>query len=62
LNDEWSNLKPQITEAGLRKNPDLAQRAMDLVFRIERQTSNVCGTPTGNDLALLLIAKLHEGS
>ena len=62
LNDEWSNLKPQITEAGLRRNPDLAQRAMDLVFRIERQTSNVCGTPTGNDLALLLIAKLHEGS
>jgi tetratricopeptide (TPR) repeat protein len=62
LNDEWSSLKPQITEAGLRRKPDLAQSAMELVFRIERQTSNACGTPTGADLALLLIAKLHEGS
>jgi len=62
LNDEWSNLKPQITEAGLRRKPDLAQSAMDLVFRIERQTSAVCGTATGADQALLLIAKLHEGS
>lgn len=62
LNDEWSSLKPQITEAGLRRKPDLAQNAMDLVFRIERETSSVCGTPAGTDLALLLIAKLHEGS
>ena len=62
LLDEWSSLKPQITETGLRRKPDLAQSAMDLVFRIERQTSTVCGTPTGADLALLLIAKLHEGS
>lgn len=62
LNEEWSNLKPQITEVGLRRKPGLAQTAMDLVFRIERQTSNVCGTPTGVDMALLLIAKLHEGS
>jgi hypothetical protein len=35
---------------------------MDLVFRIEKQTSTLCGTPTGTDLALLLISKLHEGS
>ena len=62
LHDEWSGLKPQITAAGLRRKPDLAQSAMNLVFRIERQTSTVCGTPTGADLALLLIAKLHEGS
>jgi len=62
LLDEWSSLKPQITEAGLHRKPDLAQSAMDLVFRIERQTSTVCGTPTGTDLALLLISKLHEGS
>jgi predicted Zn-dependent protease len=62
LNDEWSSLKPQITEAALRRKPDLAQTAMDLVFRIERQTSAICGAPTGADLALSLIAKLHEGS
>jgi tetratricopeptide (TPR) repeat protein len=62
LHDEWSRMKPQLTEAGLRRNPDLVEAAMDLVFRIERETTNVCGPPSGTDLALLLIAKLHEGS
>jgi hypothetical protein len=62
LSDEWTRLKPQITEQGLRRNPDLVERAMDLVFRIERDTSAVCGTPTGTDLALLLIANMHEGT
>lgn len=62
LSDEWNTLKPRINPLGLRRNPDLADSAMDLVFRIEHQTSLVCGTPTGTDLALLLIAKLHEGS
>jgi len=38
------------------------ETAMDLVFGIERQTSATCGTPAGTDLALLLIAKLHEGN
>jgi hypothetical protein len=62
LKDEWNTLKPQINAVELRRNSNLADTAMDLVFRIERQTSAVCGTPTGTDLALLLIAKLHEGS
>jgi len=60
LSDEWARLKPQVTEHGLRRNPDLVDIAMDLVFRIERETSIVCGTPTGTDLALLMISKLHE--
>jgi hypothetical protein len=62
LSDEWSELEPRVTEAGLRRDPNLAELAMDLVFRIERQTSKLCGTPAGKDLALLLIAKSHEGS
>lgn len=62
LNDAWLTMKPRINVAGLRRDPDLAEKAMDLVFRIERQSSIVCGTPTGTDLALLLISKLHEGS
>lgn len=62
LSDEWERLKPQITEAGLRRNQDLAEQAMDLVFRIERETNLTCGTPTGTDLALLLISRMHEGS
>lgn len=61
LSDQWSSLRPQVTERNLQKNPDLAESAMELVFRVERQTSEVCGTPTGTDLALLLISQLHEG-
>jgi tetratricopeptide (TPR) repeat protein len=62
LSEEWTRLKPQITKQGLRRNPDLVETAMDLVFRIERKTSVACGAPTGTDLALLLISKMHEGS
>lgn len=62
LSDQWTALKPRVTERNLRTDPDLGQKAMDLVFRIERQTSALCGTPTGEDLALLLIAKEHEGT
>ena len=62
LSDEWNAMKPRITMAGLRRDPDLVSTAMDVVFRIERQASVICGNPTGADLALLLVAKLHEGS
>ena len=62
LAESWEKMKPRITMAGLQRNPDLVEAAMDLVFNIERQSSTVCGTPAGVDQALLLIAKLHEGS
>jgi tetratricopeptide (TPR) repeat protein len=62
LAERWEKLKPQTTEQGVRRNPDLVEAAMQLVFDIERQTSAACGTPEGTDMALLLIAKLHEGS
>lgn len=62
FSDQWSAMKPKITEAGLRRDPDQAEAAMDLVFSIERESSARCGTPTGADLALLLISKLHEGN
>ena len=62
LADGWAKMKPRITEQELRRDPDLVEPAMELVFNIERQTSAVCGTPTGPDLALLLIAQLHEGN
>jgi len=61
LSDSWARLKPQLTATGLRRDPDLVNTTMALVFSIERQTSASCGTPAGADLALLLIAKLHEG-
>jgi len=62
LAQRWTEMNPQITEATLRRDPDLVEKAMDVVFDIERQTSTSCGPPTGPDLALLLIAGLHEGN
>jgi tetratricopeptide (TPR) repeat protein len=62
LSEEWAKMKPQITEPGLRRDPDLVNTAMELVFSIERQTSNACGAASETDAALLLIAKLHESN
>lgn len=62
LAQSWAEMKPKITVPRLMRDSDLLESAMDLVFRIERQTSAGCGVPTGRDEALLLIAKLHEGS
>jgi tetratricopeptide (TPR) repeat protein len=62
LADSWARMNPRISEGELKRNPDLVEAAMDLVFEVERQTGATCGTPEGEDLALLLIARLHEGS
>jgi tetratricopeptide (TPR) repeat protein len=62
LADSWAKMKPQVTELGLRRDPDLVESAMGTVFEVERETSATCGAPAGKDLALLLIAKLHEGN
>ena len=62
LSAQWASLKPQITSGGLRRDPDLVDTAMNLVFTVERQASEWCGTPNDKDSALLLIAKLHEGN
>ena len=58
----WDRMEPHIRESGLRRNPDLIESAMELVFNIERETNTSCGSPSGIDMALLLIARLHEGS
>ncbi len=62
LTENWEHMRPLITERGLRKDPDLVETAMEMVFNIERQSNIVCGPPTGTDMALLLIARLHEGN
>src|ERR1700719_2340266 len=62
LLEDCTKMKPRITEQSLQRNPDLIEVAMNLVFDIERQTSAACGSPTGIDMALLLISKLHEGN
>jgi len=62
LTDSWVKMEPKINQGDLRRNPDLAEKAMDLAFEIEHQAKAACGAPTGTDLALLLISKLHEGN
>ena len=62
LQDAWNNLKPRVTESSLRRDPDLVEVAMNLVFAVERQANEWCGKPTPTDSALLLISKLREGS
>jgi len=62
LVDKWTKMKPEISERHLQRDPALAENAMELVFNIERQTTNWCAAPTEPDMALLLIARLHEGS
>ncbi|MGA9980800.1 MAG: tetratricopeptide repeat protein [Candidatus Sulfotelmatobacter sp.] len=62
LAEEWKKMKPRITELGLRRDPDLVNTAMDVIFNIERQSGSACGAPGETDAALLLIAKLHESN
>jgi tetratricopeptide (TPR) repeat protein len=62
LSAQWSAMKPKVTETNLLRDPDTVEAAMDLIFAIEKETEAPCGPPTGPDLALLLISKLHEGN
>ena len=61
LYSQWTEMKTRLTERTLRQHPDWLDPAMDLVFSIERQTRESCGSPTGDDRVLLLMSKLHEG-
>lgn len=61
LAQRWAGMKPRVTANHLRANPDMIDSAMSLVFRIERETGDMCGTGSDTDAALLLIARNHEG-
>jgi tetratricopeptide (TPR) repeat protein len=61
LQQSWNKLKMQVTERGLRRNPDLINTAMSLVFQIERASNDACGPGSDTDNALSLIANLHGG-
>jgi len=61
LYDQWSDLSPGMNERILRMQPDLADSAMDLGFRIEERAKALCGAPTGPDEALLLIGEDRQG-
>jgi tetratricopeptide (TPR) repeat protein len=58
---QWMDIKTRLNERTLRQHPELTDSAMNLAFKIERETDNTCGTPTGDDFLLLLVARNHEG-
>jgi tetratricopeptide (TPR) repeat protein len=58
---ELQKRKRDITPRKLQRNPEGGEAAMDLVFRIERDTERVCGQGSASDQALLLISQQREG-
>lgn len=60
LNSRLSQLRPKLRRSNI--DSDTVDEAMSLVFDIEQQTKNICGPPTGRDLALLLISREQEGN
>ncbi|HVZ18951.1 MAG TPA: tetratricopeptide repeat protein [Terriglobales bacterium] len=60
LYNEWKKYDSQFRK--LSRDPDLRDTVMDLVLRVENETSQQCGTPTGGpDWALLMISKYGDG-
>ena len=64
LQTRWSAMKPKITEAALRRDPDAIEAAMDLVFESSKgkRRRGVWSAYWPELLALFLISKLHEGN
>ena len=62
LHSQALELEPRMREERLRRDPELAATAVDLVFEIEKTTARDCGEPHGLDLALLLLARAQGGS
>jgi tetratricopeptide (TPR) repeat protein len=62
LYTRWMEMKSRVTERAIREHPEWFDPAMNLVFSIERETSDRCGAPTGTDLVLLLVARRHPAS
>jgi Tfp pilus assembly protein PilF len=62
LAQQERKLQPRAHLYVLSRNPDLRLNFMDLVSNVEETTEKQCGEPSGDDLALLLISRLHGGS
>ena len=60
LQQQVTQLSPGVRTYKLERDPHLGDLAMGLVTQIETITAQQCGTPTGADLALLLLAHQAE--
>ncbi len=61
LQTRWSQLKPKLNPLGLRRNPEVSESAMELVYQIENAAAAECGQPAGLDEALLLMGRDRQG-
>jgi tetratricopeptide (TPR) repeat protein len=57
LAEALSGLQPRARERQLVRDADLRAEVAGLAFEIQEVTARECGSPTGRDLALLLIAQ-----
>lgn len=57
VHDKLAALRPSLTAARLKSDPNLPFAALELIYEAEEATAKVCGQPEGADLALLLIAQ-----
>jgi tetratricopeptide (TPR) repeat protein len=62
LQERWTAAKPDLARLRSAAETDLPDSIMDVVFQIEQQTSAICGSPQGLDLALLLISQKREAA
>ncbi len=62
LQATWTKNKPELANLRSDTETDLPDTLMDIVFQIEQKTSEICGSPQGPDLALLLISQKRETS
>ncbi len=59
---DFKQMQRSVTVANLRRNPEQGDAAMDLVYRIERDTTAACGAGDRIDQALTLIAQRRARS
>src|SRR5262249_1751347 len=61
LRARWTELNHNLNAAQLAQNVELLDQAMSLAFRIEQETAAVCGAPSREDQALLIVAAQRGG-
>ena len=59
---QLDSIKASLSPSALAQDSDLVDSVMDLIGRIEQDSTKVCGEPQGADLALMLIAGKHQGA
>jgi tetratricopeptide (TPR) repeat protein len=57
LGVRWMSKEATVNRAALMNDSDEQDAVMKLVYDTEVQTSQICGTPTGDDFMFLLLAK-----